>query len=314
MRAVQVLRGKEVDTGGAAGYNISEFEWTRQTALAAAMGEFMAYQLIAVDMDGTLLNSKKEITPRSAAAVRAALERGYHVAIATGRCYRQIQSYFALFPEMRCAITSSGAAIADRRDDRIVRSSDLPADVAARLVEASLASDVFPILFTEGHALYRPDLFAEMERYDIALYRGTIADACTPTPNLEQQFLRTPHPLEKIDLYFASPDERAAYLARVEGVHAQITPCDYAGLEINASSVDKGTGLAALCDYLHIPLSDAIAIGDAENDVSMLRAAGLAVAMGNALDAVKAEADVIAPDCDHDGVADVIERYLLAQT
>ena len=181
-------------------------------------------------------------------------------------------------------------------------------------MEASLASDVFPILFTEGHALYRPDLFAEMERYDIALYRGTIADACTPTPNLEQQFLRTPHPLEKIDLYFASPDERAAYLARVEGVHAQITPCDYAGLEINASSVDKGTGLAALCDYLHIPLSDAIAIGDAENDVSMLRAAGLAVAMGNALDAVKAEADVIAPDCDHDGVADVIERYLLAQT
>ena len=48
--------------------------------------------------------------------------------------------------------------------------------------------------------------------------------------------------------------------------------------------------------------------------LSMLRAAGLAVAMGNALDAVKAEADVIAPDCDHDGVADVIERYLLAQT
>lgn len=309
-----MLRGKEVDTGGAAGYNISEFEWTRQTALAAAMGERMAYQLIAVDMDGTLLNSKKEITPRSAAAVRAALERGYHVAIATGRCYRQIQSYFARFPEMRCAITSSGAAIADRGADRIVRSSNLPADIAARLVEASLASDVFPILFTDGQALYRPDLLDEMEKYDLVIYRSTIANACTPEPDLEQQFLRAPHPVEKIDLYFASPEERAAYLARVGEADAQITPCDDAGLEINASGVDKGTGLAALCDYLHVPLSDAIAIGDAENDVSMLRAAGLAVAMGNALDTVKAEADVIAPDCDHDGVADVIERYLLAQT
>ena len=50
----------------------------------------MAYQLIAVDMDGTLLNSKKEITPRTVAAVTAALERGYHVVMTTGRCYRQI--------------------------------------------------------------------------------------------------------------------------------------------------------------------------------------------------------------------------------
>lgn len=274
----------------------------------------MAYQLIAVDMDGTLLNSKKEITPRCAAAVCAALERGYHVAIATGRCYSQIQKYLVQFPAMRYAITSSGAAIADRAEDCIVCSSDLSAQAAAALVEASLASDVFPILFTGGRAFYRPDLLDDMEKYDLVLYRSTIATACKPVPELERQFLSAPHPLEKIDLYFASPAERTAYLARVEGMSAQMTPCDYAGLEINAPNVDKGAGLAALCGYLHIPLSDAIAIGDAENDVSMLRAAGLAVAMGNALDAVKAEADVIAPDCDHDGVADTIERYLLAQT
>lgn len=274
----------------------------------------MAYQLIAVDMDGTLLNSKKEITARSAAAVCEALQRGYYVAIATGRCYSQIQKYLAQFPAMRYAITSSGAAIADRAEDRIVCSTDLSAQTAAALVEASLASDVFPILFTDGRAFYRPDLLGDMEKYDLVIYRNTIASACTPISNLEQHFLRTPHPVEKIDLYFASPAERAAYLARVGDAAAQMTPCDYAGLEINAPDVDKGTGLAALCDYLHIPLSDAIAIGDAENDVSMLRVAGLAVAMGNALDAVKAEADVIAPDCDHDGVADTIERYLLAQT
>lgn len=274
----------------------------------------MAYQLIAVDMDGTLLNSKKEISPRNAAAVCEALSRGYHVAIATGRCYSQIQNYLARFPAMRYAITSSGAAIADRAEDRIVSSSDLSAQTAAELVEVSLASDVFPILFTDGRAFYRPDLLDEMEKYDLVIYRNTIANACTPTPDLEQKFLSAPHSVEKIDLYFASPEERAAYLTRAGDAAAQMTPCDYAGLEINAPHVDKGTGLAALCDYLHIPLSDTIAIGDAENDVSMLRTAGLAVAMGNALDAVKAEADTVAPDCDHDGVADTIERYLLAQT
>ena len=61
----------------------------------------MAYQLIAVDMDGTLLNSKKEITPRTAAAVTQALARGYHVVMATGRCYRQIAPYMRRFPAMR---------------------------------------------------------------------------------------------------------------------------------------------------------------------------------------------------------------------
>lgn len=283
-------------------------------AFAALYGVFMAYQLIAVDMDGTLLNSEKEITARSAAAVCAALEHGYHVAIATGRCYSQIQKYLARFPAMRYAITSSGAAIADRAEDRIVCSTNLSAQTAAALVEASRTLDVFPILFTGGRAFYRPDLLGEMEKYDLTLYRNTIASACTPMPDLERRFLNAPHPVEKIDLYFACPSERAAYLARVGDAAAQMTPCDYAGLEINAPNVDKGMGLSVLCDYLGIPISDAIAIGDAENDVSMLRAAGLSVAMGNALDSVKAEADAIAPDCDHDGVADIIERYLLAQT
>ena len=80
----------------------------------------MAYQLIAVDMDGTLLNSQKEITPRTEAAVTAALARGYHVVMTTGRCYRQIVPYMAQFPAMRYAITSSGAAVADCAQDRIM--------------------------------------------------------------------------------------------------------------------------------------------------------------------------------------------------
>lgn len=271
----------------------------------------MQYRLIAVDMDGTLLNAKKEITPANAAAVRAALNAGYHVAIATGRCYSQIQDYLDRFPGLHCAITSSGAAIADRSVDRIVLSSNLAADRAAELVAAVAGLDAFPILFADGKALYRPDLLETMPRYDLAEYRETFARRCTPVAELEQWFLREPFPLEKIDFYFADPENRAAYCRRVPQPAAEMTPCDYAGLEINAAGVDKGTGLAALCAYLDVPVSAAIAIGDAENDVSMLDTAGLSVAMGNAADAVKAHADVVAPDCEHDGVAWAIENYLL---
>ena len=118
----------------------------------------MAYQLIAVDMDGTLLNSQKEITPRTEAAVTAALARGYHVVMTTGRCYRQIVPYMAQFPAMRYAITSSGAAVADCAQDRIISAQNLPADVAAELVRAFEGLDGFPILFFNGEALYRPDV------------------------------------------------------------------------------------------------------------------------------------------------------------
>ena len=104
----------------------------------------MAYQLIAVDMDGTLLNSQKEITPRTEAAVTAALARGYHVVMTTGRCYRQIVPYMAQFPAMRYAITSSGAAVADCAQDRIISAQNLPADVAAELVRAFEGLDGFP--------------------------------------------------------------------------------------------------------------------------------------------------------------------------
>ena len=117
----------------------------------------MAYQLIAVDMDGTLLNSKKEITPRTAAAVTQALARGYHVVMATGRCYRQIAPYMRRFPAMRYAITSSGAAVADCMENRIISSQNISADTAAGVMRAFVGLDGFPIIFSNGEALYRPE-------------------------------------------------------------------------------------------------------------------------------------------------------------
>ena len=89
-------------------------------------------------------------------------------------------------------------------------------------------------------------------------------------------------------------------------VHAESS-----SLELTATGVDKGVGLTKLCEALGIPVSASIAVGDADNDLSVLRTAGLAVAMGNALDSVKAVSDVTVADCDHDGCAEAIYKYLL---
>ena len=149
----------------------------------------MAYQLIAVDMDGTLLNSKKEITPRTAAAVTQALARGYHVVMATGRCYRQIAPYMRQFPAMRYAITSSGAAVADCAQDRIISAQDLPADVAAELVRAFEGLDGFPIIFSNGEAIYRPELLNDPQHFGMDAYVDNFKSHCTACEMMEQRFL-----------------------------------------------------------------------------------------------------------------------------
>ena len=134
------------------------------------------------------------------------------------------------------------------------------------------------------------------------------------TPRLLERPLAAPYPVEKLDFYFVDSAERAKYLARVQDVRAWVVPCESAGVEINAVGVDKGSGLQALCRCLNIPISAAIAIGDSENDRPLLRDAGLPLAMGNAIADVKAAAQYVMPDCDHDGVAEAIERFLLAQS
>ena len=86
---------------------------------------------------------------------------------------------------------------------------------------------------------------------------------------------------------------------------------EQASLEISAVGVTKGTGLKKLCEHLGISLEETIAVGDADNDIDVLKTAGLSVAMGNANDTVKSICDVVVSDCDHDGCAEVIEKYLL---
>ena len=214
---------------------------------------------------------------------------------------------------MRDAITSSGAAVADCMENRIISSQNIAADTAAGVMRAFVGLDGFPIIFSNGEALYRPELLNDPQRFGMDAYVDNFKANGTAAEEMERSFLAAPYPVEKLDFYFTDAAERAKFLARVQGAPAWVVPCESAGVEVNATGVDKGSGLQALCRCLNIPVSAAIAIGDSENDCPMLRDAGLPLAMGNAIDDVKAASEYIMPDCDHDGVAEAIERFLLAQ-
>ncbi len=119
--------------------------------------------------------------------------------------------------------------------------------------------------------------------------------------------------IEKINLYHISREASIRTSERLQGLPMERIYAETSSLELSPKGVDKGSGLLDLCRVLGIPASRAIAVGDADNDLPMIRAAGLGIAMGNANDHVLKEAQVTVGTNDEDGCAQAIDRFLLGE-
>ena len=118
--------------------------------------------------------------------------------------------------------------------------------------------------------------------------------------------------IEKFSIIYPDDAARdAAWQAVLTVGPTEITTSLDSNLEINAPGVTKGSALLALAEHLGLARSQLMAMGDSGNDLAMLQAAGLGVAMGNATEEVKAAADAVSADNNHDGVAVAIEKYVL---
>lgn len=271
----------------------------------------MAYRLLAMDMDGTVLNSEKIVTPRTEQAIRTAIRAGYEVLFASGRGPSEMRRYLAQFPEMRYAIGLSGAAVFDLQRGESLVSVTIPRPLAEEIITTSEEVDAMVVVFAG------PEVYVERKRREQLGYFGCdcfakLYDDCAVwVEDVADVLKRDGDRIYKINLYcHTEADWKLAgeKLGHLPVSYAQGIPNNY---EISPQGVDKGAGLELLCRTLGIPVEESIAVGDEGNDLAMLRAAGLGVAMANASPAVKAAADVLTADCDHDGVADVIEKYLL---
>ena len=125
-------------------------------------------------------------------------------------------------------------------------------------------------------------------------------------------YQENPLEVEKINLFFNNRKDRAAALAKMSRLPLSLASSLAGNLEINDRKANKGEGLRILCGHLGIPMEQVIAVGDNSNDIGLLQAAGLPVAVGNAIPGIRALARIVAADCDHDGAAAVMEEYMLA--
>ena len=269
--------------------------------------------LIALDLDGTLLNSAKELTPRSRRALESAAAAGIEIVPATGRFFRGIPEPVRALPFLHYAITINGAQVLDIQNERSIYSAPVPLE---RTIEVLTYLDTLPVMYScyqDDWGFVTEDMRRRAEDYiDYAPSLDMLNRLHTGVPELKAFLTEKGRGPQKFQLFTRDRAFRDRLLRELPERYPdlQITNAMPNNIEFNAAGGNKGAALSALAEHLGLDRERTMAFGDGLNDIAMLRAAGCGVAMENAWDAVKAAAERIAPSCDADGVAAVIEELL----
>ena len=271
----------------------------------------MEYQLLATDMDGTLLNEKKEISAENQEAVNRALDMGKDVIFSTGRSLSQTKPYFTAFPKMRYLLCESGALLYDISQQKILDREMLQPSVAEEILTYTTGRDVLLQIMMEGKSMFEDGMLERLRYYQNDHLRELFHDTGTFCPDFIAYCREHGWKAEKICIYHSSPEERELNLQHLQHLPVTMVFSEKTSLEITPAGVDKGTALKKLCELLDMDIQQVIAVGDAPNDHAILETAGLAVAMGNAIDSVRQLCQTVVADNDHHGVKEAIDRYLL---
>lgn len=264
--------------------------------------------LIALDLDGTILDDTFRISSRVRQALAGAIEQGVKVTIATGRPVAVTRPFVQAVGVNAPVICMQGGVIYDFATERTLHELTLSHDLACALTELETSHPAWQAVVYSDDALYVSSIRYEHDFYAALLGTNLQVhdDLCAALNRRDPQ-----------KVLFIIPPEDAAEslreLARVVGDRATVVQSHALFVEVNPLEAYKGAGLARLAADLGIPREQVMAIGDQDNDATMIEWAGLGVVMGNGSAASKRVADWVAPDIDDDGAAIAIERFVLSR-
>ena len=262
--------------------------------------------LVVSDIDGTLVNHDKVLTPRARQAIESLKARGIGFTITSARPPVGLRSLIErLGIENPVAAVNGGAVI--RPDLSVIEEKLLPAAAAARAIAVLRENGIDAWLFTREAWFIRDPNGAHVDHEAHTIGQApTIVDAFDPA-----------HVARALKIVGASHDH--PHLARCEallqaalGDTALATRSQVYYLDVTNRLANKGEAVLSLARAMGVPTEAVLTIGDGANDVPMFSKGGFSVAMGNASDAVKGAAQVVTDDCENDGFAKAIERYVLA--
>ncbi|UCB42039.1 MAG: HAD family phosphatase [Dehalococcoidales bacterium] len=266
--------------------------------------------LLVVDIDGTLINQAGVISDADRQALASARQAGVQVSLSTGRVTQACQKTLELLSLDGYHVFFDGALVSDTHGDKEVYVEPVAPELVKEMAEFAYQQEMRIELFSSMH------LFVKQEDWGTEIRREFFGLEPTVT-DLNQLWQR--QRIIKGTLVIRSEEEKAqAHLfcryfeGRLNFTWAK-TPVypDADFVNIISREVSKGRALEELVAFLGIPLSQVVAIGDGTNDISLLSTAGLAIAVGNAHEELKAVADHIVPDVEHNGVAAAVEKFVL---
>ena len=285
-------------------------------------------QLLALDLDGTLFNNSGMITPRTIEAIEKAIQKGVHVIISTGRPYCGIPFEQLKAVDIQYAITTNGAAVYDIQGithyandgspKKLLFEQCLTDEQTKEILPFLLAHDIHMDAFIHGDGFSPSDRLGIAQELSIPeSLKKYIIGSRKRVDDFEAFIIENHIPIQKMTLNFIKEEDgsfrdREEIRLFLENRPDVVAVCGgYNNLEFTGQGVTKGEALRRLAKQLNIPMECTMAIGDTENDISILEAAHLGIAMGNAPEDIKKIANAVTSSNEEDGVAFAIEKYIL---
>ena len=272
-------------------------------------------RMIGVDLDGTLLNSEKQLTAYTREVLKKAIEQEVAVVVATGRPFSGVPDELKHFPGMRYALTANGARILDmqKQKQKVVYENLLSGEIAEKVIDILKRHHAIHEFFVDGVGYMNEDglknVYAYFEDPHMAEY---LQSTRIPVKDVKEKLQTMKCEVDKLQGIFRNQKDKEEALEELNTLSGiVVTAAMDNNLEINKEGTNKGLGLLQLGKSLGISREEIMACGDGGNDVEMLKEVGFAIAMANAYDPVKTAADFVTVSNDEDGVAKAIERFVL---
>lgn len=267
------------------------------------------YKIVSADLDMTLLSSDMTLSPENEEAIRVFREKGIHFVPNTGRTFSEIPLQIRKNPDIRYVIYSDGAAIYDKETDS-TEGAYIPQELYRSILRLLGEYETLSTVRTGGVSYADDEQFNEecMICHQVGkYYRDHLFQTNVPVKNFND-FCQSAEDVEMICTFFKDDEECRDFCARLEELGGvTIVSSIPHNIEILSENAGKGKAMLRLAKRLGITQEETLSVGDSKNDVDMIRAAGLGIAMKNAWEVLKEEADTVA-ECTNDGH---VAKYLL---
>jgi len=267
-------------------------------------------ELIATDLDGTLLTDDKRISKVNLKAINDAVDAGIYFVPSTGRALYTIPENVLSLEGVKYVITSNGAAVTDLKSKEIIYKKQLDINTAQQVIEYGLDMGIMVEIFVNGRAYTLKKFMARLVEYGVnPKFTDWMEDTRTVVNKFEE-ILKNGTTVENINMIYTDLSKRVethSYLTR--NLEVEVTNSLGYNLEVGAKGCSKGEALEALAKKLSIDMGKVMCLGDNDNDRDMLRRAGISIAMANADNTLKENVTYVSKGNNEDGFAHAVYKY-----